>query len=645
MTLARNVLYYGSPAAVPEPMMLRAGALSLNFVSGELRHIRLGNREILRRVYVAVRDRNWRTLPSSLLDIKKTIDRQSFELRFEVENKKDEIDFCWQGCVVGETNGSISFTMEGCARSTFWKNRIGFCVLHPSAEWAGSSCCVETVDGKLNEGQFPILVAPQTVFLQMRGISYEIFPNIRVNLGLEGDTYETEDQRNWCDASYKTYCPPLRLPFPSEMKMGSTVSQSVALHIEGDTSNVVLDNLDEPVVVALSKNALALPRIGLQASSGENSLSKRAVNRLRMLHLSHLRVDLKMSGDFEDRLRLASAEAEAIGVALEVAVFLTDAARTEIKELRAALDRIRPQVYAWLVFHLAEKSTSQKWLDLARAGLSDYNPAAHFGVGTDCNFAELNRSRPVDFEIDLLSYALSPQVHLSDDSNLVENLQAQDAMVQSARSFSGVTRLAVTPISLRPRSNPDATSMESPLAETELPLHVDARQMSLLAAVWTLGCLKYLSESGIYSTTFYETVGWGGVMESEEGSSLPTKFPSLKGSVFPLFQVFADVGEFQGGEVVPSSTSDPLRVQGLGLSKKGKLRIIAANLTPQKQKFILSGVSSGPFEAKTLDESNAEFAMVSPEEFRSAGGVAIDIDEKGAELELLPWAMMRLDRV
>jgi hypothetical protein len=645
VTAARNILYYGSPAAVPEPIMLRAGALSVSFVAGELRHIRLGNREIVRRVYVAVRDRNWRTLPSSLLDIKKTIDRQSFELRFEVENKRDEIDFCWHGCVVGETNGTISFTMEGLARSTFWKNRIGFSILHPSAEWAGSSCQVETVDGKFREGQFPIFVAPQNVFLEMRAISHEAFPNIRANLRLEGDIYEMEDQRNWSDASYKTYCPPLNLPFPSEMKIGARVSQSVALHIEGDVSNVVLGSLDEPVVIAWGKGKLALPRIGLQVSSGKSSLSKRAVERLRMLGLAHLRVDLKMNGvGFEDCLRHASAEAGTLGVALEVAVFLTDAAQAEIKELRGAFDRIRPRVHAWLVFHVAEKSTSQKWLDLARAGLSDYNPAAHFGIGTDCNFAELNRYRPADLEIDLLSYALSPQVHLSDHENLVENLQAQCAMVQSARCFSSGARLAVTPVSLRPRSNPYATSIESPMAETELPLHVDARQMSLLAMVWTLGCLKNLAESRIYSTTFYETVGWGGVMETEAGSLLPAKFPSLGGAVFPVFHLFADVGEFEGGEVVPSSTSDSLRVQGLVLSKNGKLRIIMANLTPEKQKFHLDGAHSGPFELKTLDEGNAEFAMVSPEAFRAAAALSIDIDDNGADLELLPWSMMRLDR-
>ena len=29
-----------------------------------------------------------------------------------------------------------------------------------------------------------------------------------------GETFEMEDQRNWTDASFKTYCTPLSLPYP-----------------------------------------------------------------------------------------------------------------------------------------------------------------------------------------------------------------------------------------------------------------------------------------------------------------------------------------------------------------------------------------------------------------------------------------------
>ena len=37
---------------------------------------------------------------------------------------------------------------------------------------------------------------------------------------MEGDTFEMEDQRNWTDASYKTYVRPLALPWPYTLRAG-----------------------------------------------------------------------------------------------------------------------------------------------------------------------------------------------------------------------------------------------------------------------------------------------------------------------------------------------------------------------------------------------------------------------------------------
>ncbi len=54
--LPLRTLYYGKDEPLPDRKQLRAGPLSLIFEAGDLRYIRLGNQEILRRVYVAIRD-------------------------------------------------------------------------------------------------------------------------------------------------------------------------------------------------------------------------------------------------------------------------------------------------------------------------------------------------------------------------------------------------------------------------------------------------------------------------------------------------------------------------------------------------------------------------------------------------------------
>ena len=84
----------------------------------------------------------------------------------------------------------------------------------------------------------------------------------------------------------------------------------------------------------------------------------------------------------------------------------------------------------------------------------------------------------------------------------------------------------VSPVTLKPRFNANATEPEAVNTPRELPVSVDPRQMSLFAAAWTLGSIKYLAESGASSVTYYETTGWRGVMETEAGS--PCRRGSLR---------------------------------------------------------------------------------------------------------------------
>jgi len=83
-----------------------------------------------------------------------------------------------------------------------------------------------------------------------------------------------------------------------------------------------------------------------------------------------------------------------------------------------------------------------------------------------------------------------------------------------------------------------------------------------------IGQPAILSEAGADNITCFETIGWRGVMEKEEGCSLPDRFPSLPGAVFPLYHVLADVGEFWTGQAFPVKSSIPLSIIALALSKR-----------------------------------------------------------------------------
>ena len=206
------------------------------------------------------------------------------------------------------------------------------------------------------------------------------------------------------------------------------------------------------------------------------------------------------------------------------------------------------------------------------------------------------------------------------------------------------TPLAVTPVTLRPRFDPHAEG-EPPAASGELralPSAVDVRQMSLFGAVWTAGSLKYLSQGGAHSVTYYETTGWRGVMERKAGSPLPDLFRSLPGAVFPLYHVLADAGEYAGGEVVPVLSSDHLAVDGLVMERGGRRRAILANLTGEPQAVRVQGLGAR-VRVRSLDERNAEDAMRWPERFRAQEGDLLETDEGALACELMPYGVLRVD--
>ena len=644
-------LYYGKDEPLPEQTQLRAGPLSTVFEAGDLRYIRFGDHEILRRVYVAVRDHNWDTILPQLSNVQIEREVDAFRITYDVENKHGDVDFFWRGTITGDADGAITFSMDGEARSTFHRNRIGFCVLHPMG-CAGVPCRIEKIDGTVEESIYPVSIAPQHLidgeikpvapFNNMRTVSYEVTAGVEAEVRFEGEIFEMEDQRNWTDASYKTYGTPLSQPFPVEVPAGTKISQRITLTLktQRESSTKTRDVTMQPLTFEISSaDTRPLPRIGLGVASHGEPLNMGELERLKPLNLSHLRVDIDLTQpDYESELRRATDEVQALGVSLELALFLTDAAAEELQAFAEVIEQVKPPIGTYLIFHKTEASTSAQWVDLARR----YLTGAKIGAGSNAYFTDLNRGRSPVGALDLVCYSINPQVHAFDNSSLIETLEAQAVTVESTRQFASGLPIAVTPVTLLARFNPNATGPEPEPAPGELPTQVDIRQMSLFGAGWTLGSIKYLSESGASSVTYYETSGWRGVMETANGSPLPEKFRSLPGGVFPLYHILADVGEFAGGEVLPSKSSDPLKVEGIALRKNGKTRTLLANLTPDSQQVRVQDLAETA-RVRRLDETNAQYAMASPETFQAETSELLQTTNGTLELNLLPYALIHID--
>ena len=659
-----NILRYGRAEPNGERVPLRAGPLTLLYENGDLRAIKLGEVEVLRRITVAVRDRNWGTVAPSFstshpngTQSSVDIGADSFHITYTVENIRDEIDFTWQADISGDAGGVITFRMAGVARSTFMKNRIGFCVLHPAgaAGAAGASCVVTHVDGAIEQGVLPEYIVPdQPVkpFANMQALRHEAAPGVWAEVQFSGDVFEMEDQRNWTDASYKTFCTPLHLPFPAQILAGTRVEQTIRLAVIRDSANAKAATAPQlrPLTFTLQPEiATSLPHIGLGVASHAQPLTHKEVTLLKALHLRHLRVDLRLSDPaYPDALRRAEADARQLGVPLEVAVLVAPEGGVALRQLANLVDELQPDIIRWLIYPEVELSTRASMTEpavlLALQHLASVNPDAEFASGTNTDFIFMQNHPPPYALLDMACLAMNPQSHAFDNASLMETLQTQATVVATARHVAGGKPIVVSPVTLKPRFNPYATGAVPATPPGHLPPQVDPRQMALFGAAWTAGSIKYLSQGGAFSATYYETTGWRGVMETETGSSEPDLFPSLPGAVFPLYHILADAGEFSGGDVVGTVSSDPLRVDGLALQKNGRLRLIVANMTNAPQEVAVA-CPGNVASVKIIDETNAEEAMRSPHAFRHRAGNHRELINGVITLALLPYAVARLDLI
>jgi hypothetical protein len=205
---------------------LMAGNLQAVYQKGSIRHISDSKNEIIRMIYSAVRDREWMTVEPSITDEEFDIKPDSFKISFDCSYRAGDMDFVARYTLEGSSDGSIIFEMDGEALSFFEKNRIGFCVLHPVEECAGRECeILNTTDESVLQ-EFPYFISPDQPFRDIRTMKWNCGRKI-CRIDFHGDIFETEDQRNWTDASYKTYCTPLDLPSPVMIKKGTKIRQRV----------------------------------------------------------------------------------------------------------------------------------------------------------------------------------------------------------------------------------------------------------------------------------------------------------------------------------------------------------------------------------------------------------------------------------
>ncbi len=194
-----------------------------------------------------------------------------------------------------------------------------------------------------------------------------------------------------------------------------------------------------------------------------------------------------------------------------------------------------------------------------------------------CTSPSSTASRPDTTNLDVVNFSLNPQVHSFDDRTLIQNTATQRVIAENVPRLAGRAAVSVSPVTLRPRFNPNATDPASDVSNTALPSSVDARQRTWFAAAWTALSLAGLASPGtIDSVTYFETTGWRGVMETSAGSMDPVNFPSEPGQTYPVFDVLEAVRGF--AHALGTTSSHPEQVGALVVEGETGIRLIVANL-------------------------------------------------------------------
>jgi D-apionolactonase len=623
--LSENILLYGSNAPLPPQIPLQAGPLQMVYEEGKLRYLKAGDTELVRMIYVALRDKRWGTYISHITNEKIDIQPDSFCITYTCSyyNQK-RLLFSWDALISGNVSGNIYFEMNGKADADFEKNRLGICILHPIEPLKGKKITITHPDLSQNTGVFPESVSPHQPFKNIRSMKYYPEENSTVTITFSGDIFEMEDQRNWTDASYKTYSTPLEIPIPAKVKKGDTFFQSVAIQVTGFSP---ANQMKAICTLFPDWNSTgSLPAIGIRQSSEYNELHAEQISLLKNCRFDHYRIDVHLhEPDWKGKLQTSLQEARQLNTGVEIALHLNNANDLQgLFDIASEIPLIK-SIILYFPDALLDQKQREEIIQLCKQRIAK----AEIGIGTKDFFADINRSRPTEGNHDFMVFSVNPQVHAFDNSTIIENLEAQKYPIETIQSFTKDKKIHISPLEFR------MSFMREDYSEDILPFQPDSRQLSLFAAGWTLGSIKYLAESSVASATCFETVGRKGIMAGEQENS-DAEFPAFRGMIYPVYYIFRELAEMKDATVIACSTDLPLQVSSLLLKKDDQLLLFLANHTQHEVAIDLTALGQ-TWMAKQISASNIQTALLSPTTYEQLTFTPVD-----KRIMLAPFAFAML---
>lgn len=577
------------------PRAWRSGPWSLELRDDEFADIAYEGHVVLRSVRAVVRDRNWDTA-ALIVD---RVDTSGLALTLHVRSSGLGSDL--SGIVRAEvrSGGRLRVLTDLESQTEFATNRTGLVVLHPPT-LAGTAMHVRHSDGAVAHSRFPADISPHQPAFDIAGLSWS-HNGLDVDVRFAGDVFEMEDQRNWTDASYKTYSRPLALPFPYSIAAGERVVQWIDVAVSGTTADVQPDAVTR---IRLEEGP-PLPAIGVSASTapdpepayrpGSDDGAWPASVLVELdLATRNWRAALDRAAGSAASVPRATVDAGAaprddarVARPLDVRFVLDDDDPARIDEAAHALRGLPvTRVTAFHATGPARHVSDIEAIGLLRHALTEAGVDADVVGGVRSHFTELNREHHrLPRGLDGIVFSSTPLFHSSSTAQLVESLQVQRLVAAQGVRIAAGLPVHIGPISLRPHFNDVATTPPA------MPEHddlrdgygsaltdaVDARQEAPELAAWTVASAAALAVPGVATLAYFEEWGPRGVRTADGGA-------------LPVLHAVSALAELSAATGLRGDSTDGL-VWALGARTDAGDTVLVANLdrTPRSVEVELPG--------------------------------------------------------
>ena len=395
--------------------------------------------EFLRRMFITVRDRCWREVgpthwESAVDEAKRTATLMACHI-------SEQVAFEWQGTLrVSHDLRKLRFALVGKALRDMEVCRLGLVILHPVNSMVGSQ--LAAIGPQADQH----LTVTDTIFSQpiVDGIPLamtEPFSELVIEradfgtltLRFEGELFELEDQRNWGDASFKSYCTPLRLGFPRTVKAGASIAHSVEVRFD-------------PASRRETSHVTASPRaeIGVFPTLGrERRLLSTPVRSHKEPAWHHVHFQIAEQTD----TAILRSLLESVSPKIQIGVAADLASTAEVLDLLCRhRERVSRVILSGPGTSLPPAAEVERWRRHFEAATgSPYTPLL---AGTGGYYVEFNRAMAFDVPASGLAFPLTATVHSDDDATIADNVAAIRDMAETARRLTKLSEIVVSPLAL-----------------------------------------------------------------------------------------------------------------------------------------------------------------------------------------------------